>query len=80
MDKAEIQKSTESVEQIVRECGVDALMNVPKFAQAIRMAYGMKELRKALTDEFMTQYIMPLAPSFLSQTTTSRAAPRRWVF
>jgi hypothetical protein len=60
-----IQKVSNDIEAAARECGVEAIANLPTFMQAIQMAQGIAALRTALTDAFMLQAIMPLQGSKL---------------
>lgn len=55
-----IQKVSENIESAIKECGVQAIANLPTFMQAIRIAQGIQALRSALSDDFMRQAIMPL--------------------
>lgn len=58
-----IQKSGESIEFAIRECGVAAVRTQPPFMQAVRMAHGIRTIRAALPDQFMHENFMPLQNS-----------------
>jgi len=60
-----IEKVSNAIEAAVRECGVQAISNLPAFMQAVQMAQGIAALRAALTDAFVLQAIMPLQGSKL---------------
>ncbi len=60
-----IQAASDSIEMAIRECGIVALKDQPAFMRAIRMAFGIKTIRGALTDAFMNENIMPLQNSAL---------------
>ena len=60
-----VEKVSNAIEAAARECGVEAIANLPTFMQAIQMAQGIAALRAALTDQFMLQAIMPLQGSKL---------------
>lgn len=65
-DKAQaIEKSGQSIEMAIRECGVLAVRQQPPFMQAVRMAYGIKTIKEALPDKFMHDNFMPLQNSAL---------------
>ncbi len=67
-----IQKSAESIEATVRQCGVAAVRNQPPFMQAVRMAYGIKTIREALPDGFVRDNFMPLQNSPLGFLTDAK--------
>jgi hypothetical protein len=67
-----IQRSAQSIEQTVRECGVEAVRNQPPFMQAVRMAYGIKTIREALPDNFVRENFMPLQNSPLGFLTDAK--------
>lgn len=67
-----IQKSAESIEATVRQCGVAAVRNQPPFMQAVRMAYGIKTIRDALPDGFVRDNFMPLQNSPLGFLTDAK--------
>jgi hypothetical protein len=67
-----IQRSSESIEATVRECGVAAVRNQPPFMQAVRMAYGIKTIREALPDPFVRDNFMPLQNSPLGFLTDAK--------
>lgn len=67
-----IQKSAESIEATVRECGVAAVRSQPPFMQAVRMAYGIKTIREALPDNFVRDNFMPLQNSPLGFLTDAK--------
>lgn len=55
-----VQKACDDIEMAIRECGVLALKDQPAFMQAIRMAYGIRTIRNALTEAFVKENFMPL--------------------
>jgi len=55
-----IEKISNDVEQAIKECGVAAIRDLPKFKQAISLAKGMRELRRAVDDNFVKHCLMPL--------------------
>lgn len=50
----------EAIEKATNECGLVAIRELPKFQQAIRMATGIREMRLALSDDFVKHALMPL--------------------
>ena len=56
----EIAAAGESIQRAVSECGVMAIQKEAPFMQAIRMSFGVGLIRKALTDDFVSRYFMPL--------------------
>jgi hypothetical protein len=64
-----------AIEKAVSECGVIAIRELPKFAQAIRMAKGMREMRLALTPDFVKHGLLPLAGSTLGFLTDLDSKP-----
>lgn len=59
-DQEAIEKISNEVEMAIKECGVAAIRDLPKFKQAISLAKGMRELRKAVDDNFVKHCLMPL--------------------
>lgn len=59
-DQEAIEKISSDVERAISECGVAAVRNLPKFQQAIALAKGMRELRRAVDDNFVKHCLMPL--------------------
>jgi hypothetical protein len=55
-----IEKISNDVEQAIKECGVAAIRDLPKFKQAISLAKGMRELRRAVDETFVKHCLMPL--------------------
>lgn len=49
-----------AIEKAANECGLVAIRDLPKFAQAIQMAKGIRDMRLALTDDFVKHALMPL--------------------
>jgi hypothetical protein len=76
-DKAErqqkIQLATQSIENIVSQCGVLALRAAPALTQAINMARGMKQLRDILTESAILSDFMPLQNTTLGFLTDKPA-------
>lgn len=67
-----IEKSGQSIELAIRECGVAAVRSQPPFMQAVRMAYGIKTIKDALPDKFMQDNFMPLQNSALGFLTDAK--------
>lgn len=64
-----------AIEKAINECGIVAIRELPKFAQAIQMAKGIRSMRLALTDEFVKHGLMPLAGSTLGFLTDLDSKP-----
>jgi hypothetical protein len=62
VDDAEtsLAKINETIEKTIDSCGLTAISALPKFAQAANMAKGISIIQRALTDEFLAKYVMPL--------------------
>lgn len=63
--KESVQAASDAIAKAIAECGIVALEDQPPFMRAIRTATGLKMIRAALTDAFMTSYILPLQNSAL---------------
>jgi hypothetical protein len=59
-DSARLEEVSLAVQSAIAECGFQSISHLPAFTQAIRMAQGVRELRAALTDEFVASTLMPL--------------------
>lgn len=72
-DKAlAIEKSSQTIEFAIKECGVAAVRSQPPFMQAIRMAHGIRTIREALPDSFVKENFMPLQNSALGFLTDAK--------
>lgn len=64
-----------AIEKAINECGIVAIRELPKFAQAIQMAKGIRSMRLALTDDFVKHGLMPLSGSTLGFLTDLDSKP-----
>lgn len=55
-----IEKASQSIQEALSECGVEAISKLPMFMQAVKMAQGIAAMRAALTDQFVQTVLMPL--------------------
>jgi hypothetical protein len=67
-----IEKSSQTIEFAIKECGVAAVRSQPPFMQAIRMAHGIRTIREALPDTFIKENFMPLQNSALGFLTDAK--------
>lgn len=58
--ESSLAKINDTIEKTIGSCGLTAIASLPKFAQAANMAKGISIIQRALTDEFITRYVMPL--------------------
>lgn len=77
-DQEAIKKISDDVELAIRECGLHAIGTLPKFMQALQMAKGVRELRKALDENFVKWALMPLMGSTLGFLTDLDTKPEKY--
>ena len=75
-DQEAIEKISDDVELAIKECGVLAIRDMPKFKQALALAKGVRALRAALDDNFVKWALMPLMGSTLGFLTDTDKEPR----
>jgi hypothetical protein len=73
-----IEKATTDIEAILARCNVTALATMPALTQAVVLATGIQQLRKALTDDIVAQVFIPLQGTqlgFVTDKDTSGGYP-----
>jgi hypothetical protein len=75
-DQEAIEKISNDVDLAIKECGILAIRDMPKFKQALALAKGVRALRQALDDNFVKWALMPLMGSTLGFLTDMDKEPK----